>query len=202
MSVILLWVLAQAASAAPQNPGSPMLSEDAVRDLRANNIFSPIQPKRAPAPKVEPKAAPPPVAKPRPKPPVLTGVIYEAEKGIYRALAEDRNSSSLRLFEKPTYVAAGDEFQGYIIEYVTMDRLGVRHGETTWALCVGDSFPDIGAEAPEGAVTASAPESGTPPDSSSAGKPPSGGSSMDSDRRKSVLEALRERLKKKRSGGE
>jgi hypothetical protein len=201
MSVILFLALAQAASAAPQNPGQPVLSEDAVRDLRANNIFSPIQPKRAPAPKVEAKAAPPPVAKPRPKPPVVTGVIYEAEKGIYRALAEDRNSSSLRLFEKPTYVAAGDEFQGYTIEYVTVDRLGVRHGETTWALCVGDSFPDIGAEAPEGAVTASAPASETPPDTS-AGKSPSGGSSMDSDRRKSVLEALRERLKKKRSGGE
>lgn len=199
MSVILLLALAQAASAAPQNPGRPVLSEDAVRDLRANNIFSPMQPKRAPAPKVESKAAPPPVAKPRPKSPVITGVIYEAEKGIYRALAEDRNSSSLRLFEKPAYVAAGDEFQGYTIEYVTVDRIGVRHGETTWALCVGDSFPDIGAEAPEGAVTASAPETKV---EKPAGGSSTGGSSMDSDRRKSVLEALRERLKKKRSGGE
>lgn len=185
MSIVLLWVLAQVAPAVPQDPARPALSKEAVRDLRSNNIFSPLRPKRASVRSKEPASPVPPA---RPKPPVLTGIIFEAEKGVYRALAEDRNRGSLRLFEKPAYVEAGDDFKGYHIEYVTVDRLGVRHGETTWALRVGDSFPDIGAEAPEGSLSESTSESSSEP-----------GGAIDEGRRKSVLEALRERLKKKRS---
>lgn len=183
----------------PQDPDRPALPLSDLKSLRENNVFAPHKVVR-PAPKStykpsEPKPPPPP---PKPVPPVVTGIILDPETRVYQVIVEDKNSASLKLLKAPLFLKAGDEVLVYRIESVTGSIATVKLGETTKELKVGDSFPDAGLKAPEGAE---APSSTTPSAEKNGGAAetkPAGEASPDEERRRKIREELQKKLGKKR----
>jgi hypothetical protein len=186
--------------AEPQDPDRPTLSLSELKGLRDNNIFSPPKPKRAEPRREErreerredrrPEA-------PRAKPAVLTGILVDPASGAPRALFEDRNSDALRQFKEPKFLKAGDELGGFVIEFVSPEKVVVRKGETSRELKVGDPLPDP-APPPDGSAAAASVKD-APAEAPAKAEPKAEARPLDEGAKKDVLEELRRKNKKSRS---
>ncbi len=198
IAAALLQASGASAYVEPQDPDRPALPLADLKSLRENNIYAPY--KKTPRKETrtsptasEPKPPPPP---PKPVPPVVTGIILDPATKEYQVVVEDKNSEKLKLLKAPLFLKAGDEVLVYRIESVTTRFATVKFGETTKELKVGDSFPDAGLKAPEGAETTT-----EKPVSTIETKPaetPSGEASPDEEKRRKIREELQKKLGKKR----
>ncbi|HLF95122.1 MAG TPA: hypothetical protein VJB14_16760 [Planctomycetota bacterium] len=201
IAAALLQASGPSAYVEPQDPDRPALPLADLKSLRENNIYSPHKivrkdPPRSTYKPSEPKPPPPP---PKPVPPVVTGIILDPVTKEYQVVVEDKNSERLKLLKAPLFLKAGDEVLVYRIESVTTRIATVKWGETTKELKVGDSFPDAGLKAPEGAET-TAPSTDKPASTieTKPAETPSGEASPDEEKRRKIREELQKRLNKKR----
>jgi hypothetical protein len=173
------WVLAQAASGAERPP----LSASDLKALKESNIFSPHRSRvfeRPSSSRDDRRGDSRPSALTTVKPPMLTGIVYDVSLPGHKALVEDRNSESLRRVKTPTFLKAGEELLGLVVEEVRADGLLLKTADGTLKeLAVGDPLP-----LPETAGSAGG-------ESEPAAKP------LEEGVRNEILERLKGRIKKK-----
>lgn len=185
----------------PQDPDRIPIPLADLKSLRENNFFSPPKPVKKESTKKpyvssEPKA---PSAPPKPKPPIVTGILLDPETRAYQVVVEDRNEARLKLLKGPMFLKAGDEVLVYRIESVAPNRVVVKWGETTKELKVGESLPDAGLKAPEGAETSATPEkTDAPAETKPAEASSTNTPAIDEEARKKILKELMDKRGKKR----
>jgi len=201
MMAALLQASSPSAYVEPQDPDRPALPLADLKSLRENNIYAPYKktPRKESRTSYTPSEPKPPPPPPKPVPPVVTGIILDPATKEYQVVVEDRNSERLKLLKAPLFLKAGDEVLVYRIESVTTRFATVKFGETTQSLKVGDSFPDAGFKAPEGAETP-APSTDKPVSTieTKPAETPSGEASPDEEKRRKIREELQKKLGKKR----
>jgi len=181
----------------PQDPDRPALPLSDLKSLRENNVFAPHKVVRKEArPPFRPSEPKAPEAPPKPKPPIVTGIILDPESKAWQVVVEDRNTASLKLLKAPLFLKAGDSVLVYTIESVTTQSATIKFGETTKELKVGDSFPDAGLKAPEGAEAA--PSTSTSETKPTEAAPSPGTVSPEDEKRRKIREELQKKLGKKR----
>jgi hypothetical protein len=196
----------------PQSPDRPPLAASELKGLRENNVFSPYRTKpfdtgrsRTDSRRPEPRVEAPPVYKPL----VVTGLFIDPVSGTPTVIVEDRNVERYRLLKEPRFAVAGDEVGGIKIESVTEDVVVVSRGEERKELRVGGSLPEgdrpppppPGTESRTGTPSAESAPAAAPAATPAPAAVPAATPSpaLDDSSKNSILEALRDRNKRRRS---
>jgi hypothetical protein len=171
---------------AGQDPDRPPYSSAEIKALKESNLFSPYRSPSAPSRSSERRPETPRVETPAvPRPPVLTGIFFDAASGAWRAIVEDRNTSSLRRFTAPMFISSGDAVGDVTASSVEASHAVFLYEGEPRQVRVGESLPG-----PLGSAGTSTSGSGTSAPAVEI-KP------IDAETRDSVLEALKRRNKGK-----